>query len=148
MKQSFPPDYAVQIFHDAIEGREHECYLRPNTRLPMMYIDDCLRWGWIVSSYFDNCIAFPVRQVSHWSCFISLIAAVPLWRAWLTAFIIEHFVFLQSGDVPLHYLIRHECKRACKTASHSVSLYSLFSVGNKPVPQPKFKLNSAVIPSQ
>lgn len=39
-------DYAVQIFHDAIQGRHFECYLRPNSRLPMMYIDDCLRALW------------------------------------------------------------------------------------------------------
>ena len=36
-------DYAVQIFHDALTTKEHKCYLRPDTRLPMMYIDDCLR---------------------------------------------------------------------------------------------------------
>lgn len=61
-------DYAVQIFHDALTTRQagrycpimcadllcpnilkkgdcrrHKCYLRPDTRLPMMYIDDCLR---------------------------------------------------------------------------------------------------------
>ena len=36
-------DYAVQIFHDALTSKEHHCYLRPDTRLPMMYIDDCLR---------------------------------------------------------------------------------------------------------
>ncbi|XP_023329810.1 L-threonine 3-dehydrogenase, mitochondrial [Eurytemora carolleeae] len=36
-------DYAVQIFHDAITTGKHHCYLRPDTRLPMMYIDDCLR---------------------------------------------------------------------------------------------------------
>ena len=53
-------DYAVQIFHDALTTGKHKCYLRPdtrwffkinyfffdtrlNTRLPMMYIDDCLR---------------------------------------------------------------------------------------------------------
>ncbi|KAB7506498.1 L-threonine 3-dehydrogenase, mitochondrial [Armadillidium nasatum] len=39
-------DYAVQIFHDAIAGNEFECYLEPDTRLPMMYIDDCLRSLW------------------------------------------------------------------------------------------------------
>ena len=39
-------DYAVQIFHDALTSKEHKCYLRPDTRLPMMYIDDCLRY-WI-----------------------------------------------------------------------------------------------------
>ena len=36
-------DYAVQIFHDALTTKVHKCYLRPDTRLPMMYIDDCLR---------------------------------------------------------------------------------------------------------
>ncbi len=36
-------DYAVKIFHDALTTGHHVCYLGPNTRLPMMYIDDCLR---------------------------------------------------------------------------------------------------------
>ncbi|KRX55175.1 L-threonine 3-dehydrogenase, mitochondrial [Trichinella sp. T9] len=36
-------DYAVQIFHDAIEKGQYQCYLRADTRLPMMYIDDCLQ---------------------------------------------------------------------------------------------------------
>ena len=33
----------MQIFHDALTTGKHLCYLRPDTRLPMMYIDDCLR---------------------------------------------------------------------------------------------------------
>lgn len=36
-------DYAVQIFHDALSKGHHECYLRPETRLPMMHISDCHR---------------------------------------------------------------------------------------------------------
>merc|ERR1719341_791386 len=36
-------DYAVQIFHDAMAGNHFECYLKPDTRLPMIYIDDALR---------------------------------------------------------------------------------------------------------
>lgn len=36
-------DYAVQIFHDALTSGHHECYLRPQTRLPMMHISDCHR---------------------------------------------------------------------------------------------------------
>ncbi|KAG7259306.1 hypothetical protein CRUP_025280 [Coryphaenoides rupestris] len=37
------PDYAVQIFHAAVKSGHFECNLRSDTRLPMMYIDDCLR---------------------------------------------------------------------------------------------------------
>ncbi|XP_044911593.1 L-threonine 3-dehydrogenase, mitochondrial isoform X2 [Felis catus] len=36
-------DYAVQIFHDAVKNGKFECNLKSSTRLPMMYIDDCLR---------------------------------------------------------------------------------------------------------
>ncbi|XP_074602180.1 L-threonine dehydrogenase [Brevipalpus obovatus] len=36
-------DYATQIFHDAVDSGKFECFLKPNTRLPMIYIDDCLR---------------------------------------------------------------------------------------------------------
>lgn len=36
-------DYAVQLFHDAIKTSKFQCNLRPDTRLPMMYVDDCLR---------------------------------------------------------------------------------------------------------
>ncbi|MBN3287374.1 TDH protein, partial [Polyodon spathula] len=36
-------DYAVAIFHDASKNGKFECNLKPGTRLPMMYIDDCLR---------------------------------------------------------------------------------------------------------
>ncbi|KPP76090.1 L-threonine 3-dehydrogenase, mitochondrial-like [Scleropages formosus] len=32
-----------QIFHDAVKTGKFECNLKPDTRLPMMYIDDCLR---------------------------------------------------------------------------------------------------------
>jgi threonine 3-dehydrogenase len=39
-------DYAVQIFHDALRSGRYECYLRPDTRLPMIYIEDCLRALW------------------------------------------------------------------------------------------------------
>ncbi|CAE1152451.1 TDH [Acanthosepion pharaonis] len=35
-------DYAVHIFHDAVSTKKFECFLQPDTRLPMMYIDDCL----------------------------------------------------------------------------------------------------------
>nr|XP_042140936.1 myotubularin-related protein 9 isoform X2 [Peromyscus maniculatus bairdii] len=36
-------DYAVQIFHAAAKNGTFECNLKASTRLPMMYISDCLR---------------------------------------------------------------------------------------------------------
>jgi nucleoside-diphosphate-sugar epimerase len=36
-------DYAVDIFHKAINGEKYTCYLEPDTTLPMIYIDDALR---------------------------------------------------------------------------------------------------------
>ncbi|EFP11219.1 hypothetical protein CRE_30778 [Caenorhabditis remanei] len=35
-------DYAIQIFYDALQKGKHTCYLRPDTRLPMMYDTDCM----------------------------------------------------------------------------------------------------------
>ena len=36
-------DYAVDIFFQAIEKGRYTCYLGPDTRLPMMYMDDAVR---------------------------------------------------------------------------------------------------------
>ncbi len=36
-------DYAVAIFYGALRERRYECYLRPDTRLPMMYMPDCIK---------------------------------------------------------------------------------------------------------
>jgi nucleoside-diphosphate-sugar epimerase len=36
-------DYAVAIFYGALRQRRYTCYLRPNTRLPMMYMPDCIK---------------------------------------------------------------------------------------------------------
>lgn len=36
-------DYAVAIFHEVLRTGKYECYLRPDTRMPMMHIKDCLR---------------------------------------------------------------------------------------------------------
>lgn len=35
-------DYAVDIFFKAIEDGSYECFLKPDTRLPMMYMDDAV----------------------------------------------------------------------------------------------------------
>lgn len=36
-------DYAIEIFHSAIRGETYSCFLRPDKRLPMMYMDDAVR---------------------------------------------------------------------------------------------------------
>lgn len=36
-------DYAVHIFHQALRKSAYECYLKENTMLPMMYMDDAIR---------------------------------------------------------------------------------------------------------
>ncbi|RYY62069.1 MAG: NAD-dependent epimerase/dehydratase family protein [Chitinophagaceae bacterium] len=36
-------DYAVEIFHDALEENAYECFLREDTYLPMMYMPDAIR---------------------------------------------------------------------------------------------------------
>jgi threonine 3-dehydrogenase len=36
-------DYAVDIYHKAVLGQPFECFLRDDTRLPMLYMDDAIR---------------------------------------------------------------------------------------------------------
>ncbi|MEO8771751.1 MAG: NAD-dependent epimerase/dehydratase family protein [Ferruginibacter sp.] len=36
-------DYAVEIFHEALEEKKYECFLRKDTYLPMMYMSDAIR---------------------------------------------------------------------------------------------------------
>lgn len=36
-------DYAVAIFHAALQNKPYNCYLKKDTRLPMIYIDDAIR---------------------------------------------------------------------------------------------------------
>lgn len=36
-------DYAVEIFYKAAQHEPYECYLKPDTRLPMMYMTDAIR---------------------------------------------------------------------------------------------------------
>jgi nucleoside-diphosphate-sugar epimerase len=36
-------DYAVEIFHAALQQGHYECFLKPDTRLPMMYMDDAIK---------------------------------------------------------------------------------------------------------
>lgn len=36
-------DYAVDIYYQAAEGKNYECFLKENTYLPMMYMDDAVK---------------------------------------------------------------------------------------------------------
>jgi len=36
-------DYAVEIYHEALEHKQYACFLKPGTYLPMMYMPDAIR---------------------------------------------------------------------------------------------------------
>ncbi|MBL7817127.1 MAG: NAD-dependent epimerase/dehydratase family protein [Saprospiraceae bacterium] len=36
-------DYAIDMLHKAVEGESYDCYLKPQTRLPMIYMGDVIR---------------------------------------------------------------------------------------------------------
>lgn len=36
-------DYAIEIFHEALEERRYKCFLKEDTYLPMMYMPDAIR---------------------------------------------------------------------------------------------------------
>lgn len=36
-------DYAVEIYHEAIKNKYYECFLKPDTELPMMFMDDAIK---------------------------------------------------------------------------------------------------------
>ncbi len=36
-------DYAVEIFYEALKNKNYKCFLKPETTLPMMYMNDAIR---------------------------------------------------------------------------------------------------------
>lgn len=45
-------DYAVEIFYEAIKHRKYQCFLKPDTTLPMMQMEDAIR-GTIELANYD-----------------------------------------------------------------------------------------------
>lgn len=52
-------DYAVAIFYEAVKYGRYACFLREDTRLPMMYMPDCLK------SILDLMAADPAKLRHH-----------------------------------------------------------------------------------
>ncbi|MFN3306129.1 MAG: NAD-dependent epimerase/dehydratase family protein [Candidatus Kapaibacteriota bacterium] len=51
-------DYAVEIFYKAVAGEKFICFVNENTRLPMMYMPDCLKAA-------INLLDAPVERLTH-----------------------------------------------------------------------------------
>ena len=51
-------DYAVEIFYEAIKNNNYNCFLSENTKLPMMYMEDCVN---ATLSLMDA----PVENLNH-----------------------------------------------------------------------------------
>lgn len=69
-------DYAVEIYHEAIKQKAYECFLKEDTKLPMMFMDDAIQATVdimvskpsaikIRSSYNLAAISFTPREISE-----------------------------------------------------------------------------------
>ncbi len=69
-------DYAVDIFYNAIEDNQYDCFLGPDTKLPMMYMPDAIKATLdlmhtpsnkltIWSSYNINSLSFAPRTLAR-----------------------------------------------------------------------------------
>ncbi|MBU3025087.1 NAD-dependent epimerase/dehydratase family protein [Zobellia galactanivorans] len=50
-------DYAVDIFHKAVQGQKFDCYLHEDATLPMIYMDDAIRATIELMEAPKNCIS-------------------------------------------------------------------------------------------
>lgn len=69
-------DYAVDIYHQAIDNNKYTCFLSENTALPMMYMDDAIKATIgimqapaeqikIRSSYNLSAMSFTPQEIAH-----------------------------------------------------------------------------------
>ena len=64
-------DYAVAIFYGALRDSRYTCYLEPGTRLPMMYMPDCIK------AILDLADADPVRLHHHADFNVAAVSFTP-----------------------------------------------------------------------
>jgi len=68
-------DYAVNIYHSAVKDEAFDCFLKPDTLLPMMYMDDAVRAAMklmdtpkekltVRSSYNIGAMSFSPREIA------------------------------------------------------------------------------------
>ena len=69
-------DYAVEIFYAAVRSQPYSCFVRPSTRLPMMYMPDAIKAAVDVmeapseqinvrTSYNISAMNFSARELAH-----------------------------------------------------------------------------------
>ena len=69
-------DYAVDIFHSAINDGHYDCFVRSDTRLPMLYMEDAIRatislmdapsdsLGTFRAGYNIDCLSFSAKELA------------------------------------------------------------------------------------
>ena len=69
-------DYAVEVFYAAVQGQSYTCFVRPGTRLPMMYMPDAIKAALDImdappeqikvrTSYNITAVSFSARELVH-----------------------------------------------------------------------------------
>ncbi|GFQ90291.1 l-threonine 3-dehydrogenase, mitochondrial, partial [Trichonephila clavata] len=85
-------DYAVGIFHEALRTGRFKCYLRKDTKLPMMYVEDCLRSIIELMEAPNECLKLRTYNV----------AAISFTPEELTEAVKKHVPNLDVENVPDH----------------------------------------------
>lgn len=84
-------DYAVEIFHRAVKGEAYTCFLREDTRLPMLYLDDAIHG-------IMQLMAAPAEQITVRTAYN--LAGMSFDPATLTQAIQQHFPNFRVDYVP------------------------------------------------